>query len=685
MSGVTRTVDVVDELTGVAFRDPYRWLEEQSEEVRAWQSEQAARASSYVREPLYWEPARRLVEQYRSEWLFGLPRFAGGVWFRDEPSAESGFPQVVVSDEPFGEGRVLLDLGAYKVGDDLPFLSWLSPSPDGRVLAFGVCTDGSEQNTIRLIEVASGSEVPGVPTHVLHDSWAGGAVWLPDSSAFYFVALVSAVHDFEQAVFLHRLGGLTTREDSPVLPAQTVRGYTLIQTSARSHWAVAAHRWMNPIPVAVRDLDDPAGSWRPFVTETAFTVAGQIVGDRYVAITDVDAPRGRLVAIPLDADDPNDTDSWIELIPASNAVLRAVTPVGDHLYVSEFDDTYTKIRIVDADGRQVGTVPLPGRGATFDPPVPFNGLPVRGHPDELVFAFSTLASSAGIYRHRPGAAAVEILKPPDIAIDAVIEDHWATSPDGTRIPYQTMRHAGTDASRPLPTLLYAYGGFNVPMQPHYPPQSMAAFAVAGGVFVLAHIRGGGEFGRDWWYGARMKTKQNCYDDLYAVAEDLVARGITTSDQLALTGGSGGGLMSGVAVTQRPDLWKAVVPRVPILDLIGSCRDPYDRWVVLMEWADVDDPAEVRRLATFSPYQLVEDGTVYPAVYLDAGDTDPRCPPWHARKFGARLQAAQAGDAPILVHVWEQAGHGWATDKSIALEEDAEVLAFLFRTLEIAVE
>jgi prolyl oligopeptidase len=183
----------------------------------------------------------------------------------------------------------------------------------------------------------------------------------------------------------------------------------------------------------------------------------------------------------------------------------------------------------------------------------------------------------------------------------------------------------------------------------------------------------------------MKTKQNCYDDLYAVAEDLVTRGITTTDQLALTGGSGGGLMSGVAVTQRPDLWKAVVPRVPILDLIGSCREPYDRWAVLMEFADVNDPDEVKRLATFSPYQLVKDGTVYPAVYLDAGDTDPRCPPWHARKFGARLQAAQAGDAPILIHVWEQSGHGWATDKSISLQQDAEMLAFLFKTLEIAID
>src|SRR5262249_3707747 len=158
---------------------------------------------------------------------------------------------------------------------------------------------------------------------------------------------------------------------------------------------------------------------------------------------------------------------------------------------------------------------------------------------------------------------------------------------------------------------------------------------------------GAEFGKESWDGGRMRNKPNCYADLFAVAEDLIAKGITTSDQLAFTGASNGGLLSGNAITQRPDLWKAVVPRVPILDLIGACRDPYDRWAIEIEYADPDDPDDVRRLATYSAYHLVKDGTVYPAVFVDAGDTDPRCPPWHARKFAARLQAAQAGDAPIV--------------------------------------
>lgn len=453
----------------------------------------------------------------------------------------------------------------------------------------------------------------------------------------------------------------------------------MIQVSRDGHWAVAAHRIMNPIPVAVRDLTDGASTWRPFVTEIADTVAGHIVGDRYVALTDLDAPRGRLVAIPLDSADPNDSSTWAELIPASDSVRRSVKLVGDHLYVAGFDDTYAAVEVVAPDG-SVASLPLPGKGAIAEQPFPIMALPSAGNPREFVFSFSTLVSSWATYRHRPGEQELELLKSPDITLDAVITDRWATSADGTLIPYHLLRSTSAPSSEPRPTLLHAYGGFNVPLAPQYPPAAMAAFVVAGGVYVHAHLRGGAEFGREWWEGGRMKNKQNCYADLFAVAEDLIASGVTTSDQLALMGGSNGGLLSGNAVTQRPDLWKAVVPRVPLLDLIGGCRDPYDLWAARIEYADVEDADDVRRLARISPYQLVRDGVSYPAVFLDAGDTDPRCPPWHARKFAARLQAAQAGDAPILLHVWKNVGHGWATEKSIALDQNTEWLAFVMKTL-----
>jgi prolyl oligopeptidase len=260
-----------------------------------------------------------------------------------------------------------------------------------------------------------------------------------------------------------------------------------------------------------------------------------------------------------------------------------------------------------------------------------------------------------------------------------VEDRWAVSVDGTRVPYHLVRRADVSPDRPQPTLIYGYGGYNVALVPRF-PGPMAAFIAAGGVFVHAHLRGGGEFGLEWWQSGRMTGKQNGYDDLYAIAEDMIASGLCTPRTLAVTGGSNGGLLAGVALTQRPELWAVAVPRVPILDLIGACRDSYGRQAVMEEMANIDDPLELQRLTTFSPYHLVRRGVAYPAVFLDAGDTDPRCPPWHARKFAARLQAASAGNAPILLHVWENVGHGWATNKNVAEAEHTEWLAFTLRHL-----
>jgi prolyl oligopeptidase len=453
----------------------------------------------------------------------------------------------------------------------------------------------------------------------------------------------------------------------------TDQDWGLVSISNDGRHAVLNHGLMTPRPIAIRAVNET--EWRPFATEVWSTLAGHIVGDRYIAVTDLGAARGRVVAIPLDSPTPNDSKSWEELVPESDAVIRSVVAAGEHLYISEFVETYARVRIADLTGRIVGEVPLPDRGAVGELPFPLMYLASRGQPDEFLFSFSSLTASWGVYRYRPGDEAVEALKAPDVRLDsAVVEDYWATSADGTRILYHTVRRLGVENGA---ALLYAYGGFNAPHVPQF-PGPMAAFADAGGIFVSAHLRGGGEFGREWWYGGRRENKQNCYADLYAVAEDLIARGLTTSDRLTVTGGSNGGLMSGVAVTQRPDLWKVVVPRVPILDLIGALREPYGFVACVAEFADPRDPEDVKRMAGFSPYHLVEDDTAYPAVFMVAGDTDPRCPAWHARKFAARLQAANTSDAPILLHIWENVGHGWATDREIAISEDTEWLAFVMQ-------
>lgn len=661
-----RTVDVHAVQAGVSVPDPYRWLEAEDDEVHAWQRRQAEVATGAILGGQDRTALRALVEQYDAGARPVLPRHAAGRWFRPDGSS------VVVAEEPYGPGDAVVVL------EDGAVLSWLAPSPDGRVLAVGVCTDGSEHNTIRLVDLASGAPLPA-PSQVLHSAWTGGVSWAADSAGFWFFALTGSPEEFVQATFHHSLATGTTVVEPVPVPAGS-REYTLVQPSPDGRWLVAAHRVGSPVPVAVRDLASPEGEWRPFITTCTGTVAGHVVGDRYVAVTDVGAARGRVVAIPLDAATPDDASCWEELVPEGPTVLRSVTPVGEHLYLSELDRTFARVRVLAASGAVVGEVPLPGEGAVAAPFFALTGLAVGTPVPDFLFAFSTPTTSWSVHRHRPGADSVETLLAPVVMLDAVVEEGAAPAADGTPVPFHVIRPAGS-ADGPAPTLVTAYGAANVPTLPSYQPD-LAAFVAAGGTVVQAYLRGGGELGRDWYLAAHRETKHVRDDDLVAVAEHLIESGRTTPDRLALTGGSDGGLMCGVAVTTRPDLWRAVVPRAPLLDLVAGMRDPYLDFVIRKAWGDPDDPVDVRRMIGRSPYELVRPG-VFPAVYVQAGATDPRCRPWHARKFVARLQAAQQGDAPILLHVFEDAGHGAATSPEVVVAQDVEWLGFLVRELGLA--
>ena len=664
-----------DTLAGVSFPDPYRWLEQDSEEVQRWQRAQAELATSYTTSWARFEELRRWVEKFSVERYVTLPRFAGGKWFFTETATGTSTARALVSQEPTGEGRVLFDPTSE---GESAVLSWIEPSPDGRTLALGVCINGSEGNTIRLIDTASGQLLPDPPAHTLMDSWTGGVQWLPDSSGFFFSALAGPAIDFDQRVYLHR------RSPTPgtvIVEAgwSMAKDYRLVVVSCDGHHAVAVERLQNPIPIAFASLENDTLQWRPFVTTAGDTIAGHAVGNRYIAVTTVGASRGRVVAIPFDAADPNDAAQWQELVPESEATLRTLTPVGEWLYLTEFVNTYAHVRIVDLCGRRIGEVTLPGRGAIVSElPFPMMNLMSRGHSAKFLFGFSSLTTSAALYSHTPGEAGIETLRTSQARLEnVVVDDRWATSVDGTRVPYHLVRRR--DAGDPRATIVYAYGGYNYPLVPLF-PGPMAAFIAMGGNFVHAHLRGGAEFGLEWWENGRMGKKQNAYDDLYAIAEDLIASKICSPQLLGVTGSSNGGLLAAVAATQRPELWAVAVPRVPVLDLIGACREPYGRQAIQEEMANVEDPEEVRRLASFSPYQLARDGVRYPAIFIEAGATDPRCPPWHARKFAARLQNASDGHNPVLVHVWENAGHGWVTDRNVVIAQNTEWLAFTLRHL-----
>ncbi|WP_163505234.1 prolyl oligopeptidase family serine peptidase [Fodinicola acaciae] len=670
----TRTVDEVVQVAGVDFPDPYHWLADRTDEVEQWQEKQAELADAYVQDWPHFQTLKESVRHYFTPRFGAYPSPAGKRWVRSETPDGATQARVVLSDERFGDGEVIFD-AVEENPEKPPFVSWVSASPDGRYVTVGVCEDGSERNTIRLIDVETRERL-AAPAQALLDNWTGGARWLPDSSGFLFTSIVGESVDLRHEVLHYHLdSGTVTKVDAPWLPD---RDYRTVVFSTDGKHAIAVQRLLTPIPIAVAKLDGSTEwSWRPFVTDPAVGgLAGQLVGDRWIAVSDLDAPRGRVVAIALDNPTPADPRTWDEVVPESDAALRSITPVGEHLYVLGLENTYSQVRIFTLAGEFAGNVPMPAPGAVIEHPFPLAAMYPEGRDDEYVFAFTTLTTSAGYYRH--AGSTLDTLSQPRTSIpDTVIEDGWSTSPDGTRVPYHVVRRRDLLLNRPRPTLVFGYGGFNAPWHPVF-LGPMSSFVDSGGVLVHVHLRGGGEFGRHWWEQGRLKNKRNCYDDLHAIAEDLIATGVTSPNLLGVTGGSNGGLLAGVVATLRPTLWAVSVPRVPLLDAIGATQDGYGRFAISLELADLDDPDDVRRLASLSPYHLVEDGVDYPAVYLDAGDTDPRCPPWHARKFAARLQAATAGPNPVLLRVWRDVGHGWATDREVAITEHTSWLAFVMK-------
>ncbi|GAA1005219.1 prolyl endopeptidase [Acrocarpospora pleiomorpha] len=674
---LTRVCDAADELAGSTIPDPYRWLEDDSEETRQWQAEQAALAARYVRDRGQLDAVRESVLRHRAPRFADVPVQTKSGWFRSE--VVEGVTRVVVGREPYRDERIVVEFPAEELGSEPPSLPWFAPSPDGEVLAVGICRDGSEHNQIALYDVRTGARLPDSIERVLHDGWVGGVVWLPDSKAFFYLALVGPLSDFRQEVFYHRLGEPAATEPEKVPLPEDFREYILVQISDDGRWATAVGGRRAPVALARCRLTAMGREWEPFVTVADGAFYGHIVGDDYVAVTTVGADRGRMVSVAMDSVAPADPGTWREIVGESDAVIRGTTRVGDELYVSEWIDTYSRVRVISPDGAEVCRLELPGKGAAGEQAQPLMQLVARVGQEHFVFPFATFTASWGVYRHDRSTNRLDVLREPAVRLDGVtVEDRWATSADGTRVPYHVVSRSDVAERPDRPTLVYAHGGFNVGLSPVYQIQA-GVIVDAGGTYVHAHLRGGGEFGLAWWNGGRRDCKQNTYDDLYAVAEDLIASGTTSSSALGLTGFSNGGLTACVAVTQRPSLWRVAVPRVPITDLLGAFRSSYLS-VTAREFGETADADGVAHLMSISPYHLVRDGTDYPAVYVDAGVNNPRCPPWQARKWAARMQAAQAGTAPILLHIWNDAGHGWATPVEVEIAQETEWLAFVLNEL-----
>lgn len=663
-----QAVDQQIEMSGLRFTDPYRHLEEDKAENIAWQKQQDAAALEHLeRLPQYAQAKVLLTRDYVDTYTQFSSLTAGGRWFHLRIPDGRTAPVIELSETPDGPRRLLLDCDRHEVPTS--FLPEMLPSPDGRYLLYSLQDTTYTTSYVRVVEVESGREVLKSKDIVMLCT-----AWLPDSSGLLSVETSTSTGAdgqpvFGQVLYEHRLD--TLEKIPQALPAQLP--ILRIQVSADGRHAAVYSPLPAPRPVFVRELAGDAG-WRSFPLPVEGGARGAFFGDDFAAMLYDRSPHGRLVAIPVASS--GDASTWRELLPPGTSTLGGVKDVGDRLAVVDFVDGHARLRMLDREGR-IETLALPQQGAigkwgqghilSFVDDLLFTG------DDAISFMHSSLLQSPTTFVWSARTRLLTQAAPAKARIEgARYETRTAKRADGGTVTYHEV-----SLPRPIagarPAIVTGYGGYAVPSLAPWSPLA-AAWVRAGGIWVHAHLRGGREFGLEFQAQGRLANKQGTFDDLYAVAEDLVARGVTTSRQMGMIGTSNGGYLAGMAVAQRPELFGAVIPQVPMLDLFGVVRDPRSLGAVVEDYGNPQDPQQAPRLMKISPYHALREGTTYPAVFVDASELDPVCPPWHSRKFAARLRQCTSSDRPVLLRVREKHAHNVMSPQQ-QQQREIEILTF----------
>lgn len=675
----TETVDHTDNYHGVEVADPYRWLEEdvrESERVERWVDAQNAMTFAYLEDI----PERdAIAERMKALWnyeRFGQPVKEGGRYYYSYNDGLQNQDEIYVLDELDGAPTLLLDPNAWSEDGTVALASYF-PSPDGRHVAYLVQDGGSDWRIARVIAVETGE--------VLEDEleWLKftGLSWAADGSGFYYSRYpeTSAEEKFQalnmnQAVYFHRLG-TDQSEDELVYarPDHPEWGYAASVTDDGRHLVITIWKGTDDrYQVVHRDLSDPDA--KPVMLIEGFdhdyTLVGSI-GDELFFRSNLDAPRNRLIAI--DVNDPAPA-AWREIIPEAEDVLSDVSLVGGRLVAEYMQDAQTVVKIFDLDGEQTGMVNLPGIGTA-------TGFQGKFDDPETFFVYESFDTPGTVNRLDVSTGEVSVFRQPEVAFDPddyVVRQVFYTSEDGTRVPMFISHRKDVDINGAAPTLLYGYGGFNISLTPSFSVPRLAWMDM-GGVYAVANLRGGGEYGKAWHKAGTKLDKQNVFDDFIAAGEYLVEEGYTNPSRLAIFGGSNGGLLVGAVTNQRPDLFGAAIPAVGVMDMLRFQEFTAGRfWVD--DYGSSDNPEEFEALHAYSPYHNIREGAEYPAVMVTTADTDDRVVPGHSFKYAARLQQAQGGEAPILIRIETRAGHGAGTPTEMIIDDYADRWAFLVKNL-----
>jgi len=680
---------VTDVYHGVSVTDPYRWLENTADpKVHAWSAAQDDRARKYLdslpqRAPIF----KQLFSQISatSSSYFGMHAIGDSVFaYFSQPPKQQPMIAVLTNAADPAPARVVVDPNAINAKGTTA-IDWFVPSPDGKLLAVSMSENGSEDGTLHLFDVASGKEVGPLIARVQYPTGGGSLAWRADGKGFWYTRYPgperpAAEQHFFQQIYFHRLG-----DD----PAKDV--YVLGKDFPKVAEVKLDTRY-DPKRVIASVANGDGGQFAHYVIDDRGT-ARQITrfDDQVVAaaagadgalylVSRKDAPRGKLLKLGPGA---TELSRAVTIVPESDAVMLAsgefggepviVTP--NALYLRELVGGPSRVAIYDLLGKPEGMLPLP-EVASVDEVEPLSD-------GALLYSIETYLSPPHFSRYDAQtrkASETRLARTSPISFtDTEVIREFVKSKDGTSIPINIVRRKGTQLNGMNPVLLSGYGGFGISETPEFLGANVRLWLDGGGVYVDANLRGGGEFGEDWHRQGAATRKQNVFDDFLAVAAQLIAEKYTDRNHLAILGGSNGGLLMGAALTQRADLFRAVVSLVGIYDMLRVELDPNGLFNTT-EYGSVKDPEQFKALYAYSPYHHVQAGTEYPAIFMATGETDGRVNPAHSRKMTARLQAATNSGKPILLSINAHAGHGIGSALSIRVNQQADVYAFLFDQL-----
>ncbi len=684
---------VTGEYQGIKVTEDYRWLENWDDpEVKRWSAAQNARSREYLDHL----PARSAIQQFLKQAYSGSSaayydlQFRGGTLFAmkyQPPQQQPTLVALASAQDPAG-AKVVFDPNAASAKGSTA-VDFYVPSLDGKFVAAALSENGSEDSSAHVFEVATGKELSDVVPRVNFATAGGSLEWKGDSSGFYYTRYPQGNErppedaNFYQQVYFHRLG-TNPREDIYVAGKDFPRIAEIqLHASDDGRWLIAA--------VANGDggefahyVMDAAGHWTQITHFADGIVAVKPGPDAALyLLSRKDAPRGQILRLPLEH--LNLADAKIVVPQSSGAAgddsgrasIENFAPAPGRLYVTDIVGGPSRIRVFDLEGHLLPGPPIPPVSAVRQL------VPTRG--GDALFNVSTYLEPSAWYRFdAAGGKSIRTAlfrTSPLHFDDTEVVREFAVSKDGTRVPVNVIRRRGTRLDGTNPTLLEGYGGYGISMQPYFLGAFTRAWLDQGGVYAIANLRGGAEYGEEWHQEGRLTRKQNVFDDFIACAQHLIEAKYTSPAHLAIIGGSNGGLLMGAAFTQRPDLFRAVVSYVGIYDMLRVELDPNGAFNVT-EFGTVKDPDQFKALYAYSPYHHVADGTAYPAILFPTGENDHRVNPMQSRKMTARLQAATSSGHPILLRTSSNAGHGIGTALDEQIEEDADVLSFLFNQLGI---